>query len=194
MGGQLGNAAISEIGYGKEMSEANFNAMATNQRAFYAQSGIKSKADGYQLANKAFEEGRFNEMDLLAAHQSLNMIFDQDGYQTAQKLMQGRHRGVEVAKEQSSKPPSESPQIKEPGSTVNEAIGDAVQKVDGAVKGGGAPKVSKDFRTRKIENARRMTKDEVRKLNEARYKGVSPMGEIPNNLTVNEGDIQSAYG
>lgn len=98
LGNQLANGAIGNIGYGKEFSAENFSKMAANMRGFYAQSGIKSKADAYALANVAFAEGRIDESDLVSMHQSFNMIFDND-YSTAQKLMGGRWRGLEVAQE-----------------------------------------------------------------------------------------------
>ncbi len=98
MGGQLGNGTLSNIGFNKEMSPENFAKLQENQRAIYAQSGIKSKADGYQLANQAFAEGRITESDLVTMHQTFNMMYDKDGYSTAQKLMAGRKQGAEATK------------------------------------------------------------------------------------------------
>lgn len=99
MGGYLGNAALGNVGFGKDMTPENFSKAMTNMRGFYAQRGIKSKADAYQLANQAFAEGRINESDVVSMHQSFNMMYDDNGYETAQKLMEGRFRGIEVAKE-----------------------------------------------------------------------------------------------
>lgn len=96
MGGQIANAAIKDVGYNKEMSRSNFDAMARNQRAFYSQSGIKSKEDAYQLLNTAFAEHRLSAADLVSSQQAVNIIFDKNGYDTAQKLMAGRHRGIET--------------------------------------------------------------------------------------------------
>lgn len=97
VGGQIGNATLANIGHGKDLSQANFSKLAQNQRAVYAQSGIKSKADAYALAEQAFKEGRLDATDLVTAQQAFNMIYDNNGYQTAQKLMSGRYRGIEVA-------------------------------------------------------------------------------------------------
>lgn len=97
MGGQLGNAAIKNIGYGKEMSRDNFSKMAANQRAFFAQSGIKSKEDAYQLINQGYAEGRWTAADQVSMQQSVNLIFDGNGFDTAQKLMAGRHQGIATA-------------------------------------------------------------------------------------------------
>jgi hypothetical protein len=98
MGGQLGNAALGNIGFQKDMSEGNFKKMSANMRALYAQAGIGSKADAFALANQAYSEGRLDDTQLLTAHQSFNMVFD-DRYDTAQKLSKGRWAGIEVAAE-----------------------------------------------------------------------------------------------
>lgn len=95
--GQLANASISNIGFGQDMTPENFAKMQANLRGFYAQSGIKSKEEAYALANVAFSEGRMTEMDLISTHQGINMAFDDKGYDTAQQLMAGRWKGVEVA-------------------------------------------------------------------------------------------------
>lgn len=97
MGGQLGNAMLGNVGHGKNMSQENFYKVVDNLRANYAKAGIKSKADAYQLANQGFAEGRWDETDLVSMHQSINMIFDDNGYETAQKLMSGRAPGIENA-------------------------------------------------------------------------------------------------
>lgn len=99
IGGQLANAAISNIGFGQEMTDENFGKMQANLRAFYNKSGITSKADGYALANQAFAEERITEMDLIALHQGMNITFDDDGLATARTLMDGRWTGIKVAGE-----------------------------------------------------------------------------------------------
>lgn len=115
MGGQLGNAAIANIGFGKEMSATNFEKLAQNQRAMFAQSGIKSKTDAMQLLNMAYAEKRLSASDYTAGQQAVNMFFDKDGFNLAKKLMSGRQRGVEVA----SSNPSES----KPTTTINYKTG-----------------------------------------------------------------------
>lgn len=97
VGSQIGNAALKNIGYGKEFNQGNYGTLMNNFKAIYSQSGIKSKADAYQLANQAFAEHRLTESDLVAAHQAFNMVFDDNGYSTAQQLMNGRFKGLEVA-------------------------------------------------------------------------------------------------
>jgi len=125
LGNQLGNAAISNIGYGKEMNEANYNKMIANQRAMYAKSGIGSKKDAYSLAQVAFDEGRINATDLVTMQQGFNMVFDdaKQSYATAQKLMNGRHRGIEVASESAQGPmgsnPADSGFPNRPGTGIN---------------------------------------------------------------------------
>jgi hypothetical protein len=79
------------------MTEENFGKMQANLRAMFAQSGIASREDGYALANQAFAEGRLNDIDQIATHQGLDLAFNDNGYQSAQMLMAGRWKGVEVA-------------------------------------------------------------------------------------------------
>lgn len=97
VGSQVGNAALSNIGYGKDFSAGNYNTLMSNMKAFYSQSGIKSKSDALQLLNQAYAEHRIDDSDHVSGMQALNMVYDDDGYQTAQKLMAGRFRGIEVA-------------------------------------------------------------------------------------------------
>lgn len=96
VGSQIGNAALKNIGFGKEYTPENYAKLMNNMRSIYSQSGIKSKEDAFQLANMAFAEHRIGATDLIAAQQSFNMIFDDTGqsYDTAQKLMAGRWPGI----------------------------------------------------------------------------------------------------
>ncbi len=110
VGAQIGNATLQNIGNGQSFSAENFNKLAQNQKAVYAQAGIKSKSEGYALAQQAYKEGRIDATDLVTTQQSLNMIYDKDGYQTAQKLMAGRFRGIEVA----TKDPAPQSDIRNP--------------------------------------------------------------------------------
>lgn len=148
VGGNIGNASLSNIGYGKEFTPENFNKMAQNQRAMYAKAGIKSKADAFQLANQAFAEGRLNDTQLVAAHQAFNFIFDDNGYASAQSLMAGRWRGVEVAHEEAKLPEAAT-----------------------------APKNNFVFKplegpARKFKNFT-LTKDQIRAANSAKFQGVN---------------------
>lgn len=102
--GQLANASISKIGYGQPMTEENYSTAMANVRGFAAQSGVQSKEDAYALANQAFSEGRMNEMDHTAALQGINMMFDKDSYRNASALMEGRHKGIEVAHDMGGSP------------------------------------------------------------------------------------------
>lgn len=122
MGGQLGNAGIGNIGYGQDMTPENFDKMRMNHRKFFADSGVKSKADAYQLANLMFGEGRIDESELVATHQAINMIYDDNGYEQSQKLMNGRHRGIEVATSNASKEPATVPTITPPGGDASTTV------------------------------------------------------------------------
>lgn len=97
MAGQLANASLGNVGYGQDMTEDNFNKARDNVRVWFAQSGIQSKEDAYALANQAFAEERMSEMDLAQMHQGINMVFDDNGYDSAISLMEGRWRGIELA-------------------------------------------------------------------------------------------------
>lgn len=97
MGGAIGNGSLGNVGYGKEFSQGNYGTAMENLRAQYAKAGIKSKADAYQLINQGYAEHRFDDTDLVTMQQAVNMVFDQDSYGVAQKLMSGRNAGIEVA-------------------------------------------------------------------------------------------------
>lgn len=97
LGGQLGNASLKNVGFNQNMTEENYNKVMQNQRAMYAQSGIKSKDEGKQLANQAFAEGRIDATQLVSMQQSLDMVFNDNSYSQARKLMEGRHAGIAVA-------------------------------------------------------------------------------------------------
>lgn len=111
LGGQLGNGLLGKDGFGKEYTKENFEKVASNFRAVASQIGIKSKSDGYQLANQAYAEGRITEQDLISAHQTFNMMYDKEGYGTGQKLMSGRFRGIEAAK---TSKPAEQTTVQQP--------------------------------------------------------------------------------
>lgn len=115
LGGQIGNGALGDVGYGQQFTQGNYQKVTANLRAFYAQSGIKSKADAFQLINQGYAEGRWNESDAVSMQQSANIIFDANGYSTASKLMAGRHRGIEVASKEADKPPAKVPPVRMPG-------------------------------------------------------------------------------
>lgn len=152
LGGQLGNAAISNIGFGKDMTPENFTKMQANQRAIYSKAGIKSKSDAYQLANQAFAEGRINETDLVSMHQAFNMIYDNNGYQTASTLMNGRFRGVEVAHEITPPRVDSNPKIKMPP-----------EKSEAPFKFDFSKAVP-------LVDTRGLSKDEVKRRNQAKYR------------------------
>lgn len=108
MGGQIGNGLLGNIGNGKDMTPENFGKFQENARSVYSQAGIKTKEEAYQLANQAYAEGRMSESELITMHQGFNIVFDDNGFDTAQKLMSGRQRGAEVAMQ--SAPPSDNNQ------------------------------------------------------------------------------------
>lgn len=129
-GGQLANAAISDVGFGQDMNEDTFKVVQENARGFFFQQGIKSKEDAYALANQMFAEQRITEMDQIAIHQGINMAFDEKGYDTAQILMSGRWKGLDVAGDIPKAPgpnfdvkPIPRPIVKPGGETLPGAVG-----------------------------------------------------------------------
>lgn len=94
MGGQLGNATLGSVGYGKDMNEQNFNTVMGNARGMWAKSGIKTKEDALGLLYNAGRQGRLTAADQAQALQTINMMYDKDGFQTAQQLMSGRWTGI----------------------------------------------------------------------------------------------------
>ena len=140
MGGQLSNAAISSVGFGKDMTKENYEKVITNLRGMYAKSGLKTKTDAYQLANQAFAEKRINDSELVAMQQSFNLVFDNNSFDTAQKLMNGRWKGIEAAKDA----PPKKEKTTEPTETISK----------------GAKVISKP----------ELTKEELRLRNAAKYR------------------------
>lgn len=135
LGCSLGNAGIANIGYGQAMTRENFDKMMANHRGFYAKAGIGSKTDAYQLANAAFAEGRLDEMGHTQAIQSINMMFDENGFDTAQQLMGGRWKGIEVA-QQNAAEEAKSPQPRQPAnipadSEIGQTVGAAAVGMPG---------------------------------------------------------------
>lgn len=114
MGSQLANAAIGNIGFGKDMTPQNFDKAMDNLRGMYSKAGIKNKADAFQLINQGYAEGRWNDTDMVSMQQAANMVFEKD-YASANKLMQGRWKGIEVL----AKAPKPTPAAKNPGNTLD---------------------------------------------------------------------------
>lgn len=99
VGGQMANASLGKVGFGKDMTEENFNYVRDNVRGFFFKKGIQTKEDAYALMNQQFGTGRISEMDQMAMQQGINMVFEDDGFGKANVLMAGRQKGLEVAGE-----------------------------------------------------------------------------------------------
>lgn len=85
---------------------AEFAKIQTNIKALYANFGVSSKSDAYQLTNQAYAEARINESDLVAMHQIFDIIYGDNGLAIAQKLMNGASKGLEIAKDKT--PPAKN--------------------------------------------------------------------------------------
>lgn len=180
IGSQMGNAALSTVGYGKEMSQGNFTTVMQNMRSLYAQSGIKSKSDMYQLANQGFAENRFDASEHAAMLQTADMVFDND-YKKAQGLMAGRFRGIEVATENPSqaKEPSAPPQqaVRPPGAPSASVVGTISPNSQTQINRGNKPAMSAPEaavaqgieRLKKVNKSFGRSKEDIRRMNQERY-------------------------
>jgi len=136
IGFQIGNGALSSVGFGKDMTPENFTKVTTNLKSVYAQAGIKSKSDAYQLSNQMYAEGRISETDMVTMQQSFNMIYDDNGLQTAQALLGGRHGGIQaMAKDPglSTKPgyqidPGRTPGAQQPTGSAGATTGKPIKE------------------------------------------------------------------
>lgn len=189
-GGQLANAAISSVGFGKDMTEENYATVMANIRGFYAKSGITKKEDMYAMANEAFAQGRLSEFDYIQMKQSADMVFEENSFDMASTLMEGRWKGLEVAA-QTEKAPGPNIEFKPAAIRSPEqaqASVDAVSQIDTSViqqpevawdsgnfwgikNAGAIPKLyspkEQTTRTKSI-SAKDMTREEIAKLNRAR--------------------------
>lgn len=77
----------------------SFDGFITDAKTLYAQKGIKSKADAYQLSNQAYGENRLNETDTVVLQQVFSIIYDSDGMKKAQNLMAGRLAGFKAMRD-----------------------------------------------------------------------------------------------
>lgn len=60
-GNYLGNKFLSGVGFGKDLTQENFNKTMEGARADYSKAGIQNKDDYLTLANKAFADGRMDD-------------------------------------------------------------------------------------------------------------------------------------
>jgi hypothetical protein len=95
-GGLLGNSFLASTGYGKQMTEENFNKVITNARSKYKEGGVDSKDEMLALSDKMLADGRVNEMDHHQMQLAADIVFD-GNYDEANKSLAGRHDGVKSA-------------------------------------------------------------------------------------------------
>ena len=188
-GGQLANAALGNVGYGKDMTPENFEKVMANVRGFYAKSGITSKEDAYALANEAFSQGRLSEFDYIQAKQSADMLFDENGFETASILMEGRWKGLEVASDV-GKAPGPNLVFKQPApitGSVEDVIGSLQTRANellaewdagnywGVKNSGAIPKLyqatDQQVKRATTKSSKDITREEIARMNQARYNG-----------------------
>lgn len=95
--GQLANASLGKVGFGQDMTEENFNYVRDNVRGYYFKKGIQTKEDAYALMNQMAGTSRITEMDQVAMQQGINLAFDDNAFDSANVLMAGRGKGLEIA-------------------------------------------------------------------------------------------------
>lgn len=151
MGSQWGNAFLGSVGFGKDMTPESFATVMGNARGMYAKAGITSKEDALKLVAKAAHEKRLTAADQAASMQTINMMYDKDGYDQASSLMKGRWVGVQNMQGAPERSPTistgleRSPQgvaVKVASSAIQGSqssksvnLGESAAKVAGAAKG-----------------------------------------------------------
>jgi len=98
MAGQLGNSFLSSVGYGQDMTKENFDKVMYNARSAYARMGLTNKQDALMLLKAAAEEGRLSAADQAEALQTLNMMYDKNGYEFGSTLMKTRQPSITAVK------------------------------------------------------------------------------------------------
>jgi hypothetical protein len=128
MAGQLGNAFLSSVGYGKDMTKENFDKVMFNARSAYARMGLTNKQDALMLLKAAAEEGRLSAADQAEALQTLNMMYDKDGYEFGSTLMKSRQPSITAVKNLPERtdtikgPPGTQPITPETASTLTTPV------------------------------------------------------------------------
>lgn len=87
-----------------DSSNAEWAKLQINLKGYYASFGVSSKADAYQLSNQAYSEGRINESEIVAMHEIFDFVYDQNGLELVQRLLNGKDRGLEIVREPKDDP------------------------------------------------------------------------------------------
>lgn len=77
---------------------ADFAKLQVLMRSLYANFGVNSKSDAYQLSNQAYSEERIDECDLVAMQQVFDIIYDVDSFGQIEGLLEGRQKGLQIIK------------------------------------------------------------------------------------------------
>lgn len=91
-----GSALAQSVG--EATTPGDYAKLQVNMRGLYANFGIASKADAYQLSNQAYSEGRIDESSLVAMHEIYNLVYDDHSTQLLTKLLGGKDKGLEIAR------------------------------------------------------------------------------------------------
>ncbi len=79
------------------LTKDTFGAVMTAMRREYANSGITSKEEAYQLSSQGYAEGRFTELDTVTHQRAADMVFDKAGYSVARRIVPGKNAGIRIA-------------------------------------------------------------------------------------------------
>lgn len=81
---------------GKQFSRNNHDEMMKAYRAQMSSQGIPSAEVGYYLLNQAWAEGRITESQLVASQRAMDMTFNPNSYNLAQRMLLGKSKANEI--------------------------------------------------------------------------------------------------
>jgi len=81
---------------GKQFNRNNHDEMMKAYRAQMSSQGIPSAEVGYYLLNQAWAEGRITESQLVASQRAIDMTFNQNSYNLAQRMLLGKSKANEI--------------------------------------------------------------------------------------------------
>ena len=90
--GYIVNGVTSNTG--RDWTRENFNNAVANLRAAYARTGISTKRDGVQALVDAYFSGAITESDYKQSLMGLNFIYDENGFDQANQLMDNMGRNT----------------------------------------------------------------------------------------------------
>lgn len=81
---------------GKQFNRNNHDEMMKAYRAQMSSQGIPNAEVGYYLLNQAWSEGRITESQLIASQRAIDMTFNTNSYNLAQRMLLGKSKANEI--------------------------------------------------------------------------------------------------